>query len=65
MLARMPEAGQFAIEIKRHAVVTLEYVGDFGPVGRQANPGEHARMPEGWVPPGAGSSKGGGPSRKK
>lgn len=27
--------------------------------------GEDARMPEGWVPPGQGSQKGGGPSRKK
>ena len=28
--------------------------------------GEDARMPEGWVPPGAGSAKGGGaPARKK
>ena len=28
--------------------------------------GEDARMPEGWVPPGAGSIKGGGaPARKK
>jgi len=27
--------------------------------------GEEARMPEGWVPPGQGSEKGGGPSRKK
>jgi hypothetical protein len=29
--------------------------------------GEDARMPEGWVPPGAGGAKGkgGGPARKK
>ena len=27
--------------------------------------GENARMPEGWIPPGQGSQKGGAPSRKK